>query len=730
MARVPITTEFARPTQAMGGERLRFTAARDMVGPAIEGLGRAGQQAANAWNEIEATYDEADALRLDNEMRVRVRERTLTGEDAYLSKRGFDAGENREKVLEDINADAESLLGSARSERARVMAQRAFQARIATTEQQVGIHAIREMESARIAQSNARIEGSITDAIDARGTDQFAVMLGVAQQELITNADRLGWSDEETKDKIDALVSSTYARTALAYDAEDGEPTRALEFVQANRDLIGPEEEARLTAQLAPRVDGAWAQEIVQAGALDSYLTAVPVAEVTDPSGDVSFERIAAITVQSESEGNPNAVSPKGARGIMQVMPATARNPGFGIRPSDGSQADDVRVGREYLGAMQSRYGGDLAKMWAAYNAGPGAVDDAVKAAGDNWLSRMPKETRDYVAKNQQAVGQAGDVPGAPGVAADPRLDSRQMRMAVDKYVAANPGLSERRVQALYQAADQSVNVARADRAQAEQDADRRMLDWIDQNKPGPDDLTSIDQIPAAILAGASPGTRTSLVQRTQAASSRISARADAAEGARAAQIEAEAVFELFTLTDDELARVDMRQYAGRIGIEKLGPWVNRQQAAAEKAQGGAGKFVTGDRIASRIDTLGKDFSASRKMDATPDERQLWADVRGYVEERVAGRPNKDVTDEELRAIILGGLQKAHLEGKGFLGSIFGGGTGRRAQLTNEKIDLSDIPATELARIRASYARAGVPNPSTKDIFDAYQQGRARGVIP
>lgn len=119
----------------------------------------------------------------------------------------------------------------------------------------------------------------------------------------------------------------------------------------------------------------------------------------------VTFDRLAAITVQSESGGNPNAVSPKGARGLMQVMPATARDPGFGIRPSNGSQQDDIRVGREYLAKMQNRYGGDLGKMWAAYNAGPGALDKALARGGNDWLRYMPRETQDYVAKNLRQAG-------------------------------------------------------------------------------------------------------------------------------------------------------------------------------------------------------------------------------------------------------------------------------------------------------------------------------------
>jgi soluble lytic murein transglycosylase-like protein len=109
------------------------------------------------------------------------------------------------------------------------------------------------------------------------------------------------------------------------------------------------------------------------------------------------------ITAQSESGGDPNAVSPKGARGLMQVMPSTARDPGFGIRPSNGTPQDDIRVGQEYRAAMQRRYGGDPAKMWAAYNAGPGRVDSALSAGG-NWISRLPPETQAYVARNLRAL--------------------------------------------------------------------------------------------------------------------------------------------------------------------------------------------------------------------------------------------------------------------------------------------------------------------------------------
>jgi soluble lytic murein transglycosylase-like protein len=113
------------------------------------------------------------------------------------------------------------------------------------------------------------------------------------------------------------------------------------------------------------------------------------------------------ITARSES-GNRNFTpsgapvrSSAGALFAMQVMPSTARDPGFGLRPANPNDANDMnRLGREYRAKMQQRYGGDLAKMWAAYNAGPGAVDAAIERYGPNWFGALPAETQNYVRQN------------------------------------------------------------------------------------------------------------------------------------------------------------------------------------------------------------------------------------------------------------------------------------------------------------------------------------------
>jgi len=73
--------------------------------------------------------------------------------------------------------------------------------------------------------------------------------------------------------------------------------------------------------------------------------------------------------IASESQGNPNAVSPKDAQGSFQVMPATAAQPGYGVAPFDPKSPQGAM---SYMGAMWKKAGGDPAKFAAMWNAGPG----------------------------------------------------------------------------------------------------------------------------------------------------------------------------------------------------------------------------------------------------------------------------------------------------------------------------------------------------------------------
>jgi hypothetical protein len=99
--------------------------------------------------------------------------------------------------------------------------------------------------------------------------------------------------------------------------------------------------------------------------------------------------------IYAESGFDPNAASPAGAVGIAQFEPSTAA--GLGINPYDPVQA--LSGAARLMASYAVQYNGDYAKALAAYNAGGGSVDNAVRNCGAGWLSCEPAETQNYIYK-------------------------------------------------------------------------------------------------------------------------------------------------------------------------------------------------------------------------------------------------------------------------------------------------------------------------------------------
>lgn len=119
--------------------------------------------------------------------------------------------------------------------------------------------------------------------------------------------------------------------------------------------------------------------------------------------------RLRSVIMQKESGGrrydkNGNLLtSSKGALGEMQVMPATARDPGFGIKPAQSDDPNELkRVGDEYASVLLRRYKDPMLAM-IAYNMGPGATDKWLAAGADP--RRLPKETQGYIRNVNLAHG-------------------------------------------------------------------------------------------------------------------------------------------------------------------------------------------------------------------------------------------------------------------------------------------------------------------------------------
>lgn len=97
--------------------------------------------------------------------------------------------------------------------------------------------------------------------------------------------------------------------------------------------------------------------------------------------------------VETESNFNPNAVSPKGARGLGQVMPTTARD--MGISPAGLWHPEtNIEASARYIRWLGDRYGRDMDRVLIGYNAGPAVADGQ---------RRVPTETRLYTAKVKES---------------------------------------------------------------------------------------------------------------------------------------------------------------------------------------------------------------------------------------------------------------------------------------------------------------------------------------
>lgn len=130
---------------------------------------------------------------------------------------------------------------------------------------------------------------------------------------------------------------------------------------------------------------------------------------VPNANATVDFEAALAAMHEKESNGRDFRAdgkpveSPKGAKYKAQVMPATADDPGFGVKKADlsGDDKSDAaeynRVGREYLEKMIEKYDGNLALAYAAYNAGPGRIDAWLESGADP--DKLPAETQKYLEK-------------------------------------------------------------------------------------------------------------------------------------------------------------------------------------------------------------------------------------------------------------------------------------------------------------------------------------------
>jgi len=185
-------------------------------------------------------------------------------------------------------------------------------------------------------------------------------------------------------------------------------------FVRSLATSVETDAEHVLAAELAAKVGRPDLNVLVGRNARNvglSDYTAAAFPQITVPPEHAgSWTMIHAISRQ-ESQFDKEATSRVGARGLMQLMPATAKQtaPRAGLSYNYASLGDpqyNVSLGATYFGQLMDMFGGSYVLAVAAYNAGPGNVNKWLRANGDpradvdvlDWIEAIPlSETRNYV---------------------------------------------------------------------------------------------------------------------------------------------------------------------------------------------------------------------------------------------------------------------------------------------------------------------------------------------
>ena len=492
------------------------------------------------------------------------------------------------------------------------------------------------------------------------------------------------------------VESSKALATAIGGALERNDFAAADTLLKRYGARMSAEDLLRMRGVVDKQIDAGIAQQV----ATQTVRAALPAIQPTD------FDRVIGVTMASESGGKRYGAdgalltSPKGAKGEMQVLDSTNQAPGFGVTPArDNSPAERARVGRDYMAAMVKRYDGDLAKAWAAYNAGPGVVDKAIElsatqrsgVAGPTWLQQLPQETQAYVAKNVAAY-QAGEGRPTPPTLQDIHAAVRA-RVGEGNPVRLKLALDE---------ATRQFDDAHKAVKQRDDEAVANAQRWL-ANNAGRWNL-----MPASLRAAVPAGQLDNLLGYAE----RVARGEDRTNPAVYQQLSNQDVLrslsdnEFYVLSTRELSQADRKHFADQRGKLLSG-------AAGDKPgdlNAGAVKGV----LDTRLRELGLDPTPK---DGSSDAQRVGA-IRQFVDRSLLdaqASAGKKFTDAEVAKHIDGLFAQTDVVKGWFTDS----------SAPTLMAQVGDIPKAVKDRLKADFKAAGISDPTDGQLLGAYFLARS-----
>lgn len=394
------------------------------VGQAISRLGQSVGQVSDVAQQIADQQAETRAREADIALSTHIREETL-GENGINKLQGQAYVDSAPAYIKRIEDKGREIADKTTNALEKQMVNRIVAQRLDGARAQIMGQSIREGQFANKAAAMARQSNQITNAAMNYGDPKaYAFERAQLDASISDAAQATGTTDPAS---LQAMHRDAYGKIHI-YAVQDmirkGDTGGAQRWLDDA--MTKGEVDPSVAEQLQERLEKAVTENEI------GYLAegSPPPSVVSGTLNKATPEIIAAIRYQ-ESRGNGLAVSPKGASGVMQVMPGTgpeaARLAGVSWEPGrmrSAAPADvkyQAQLGEAYFNQQLKTFGGSVVVALAAYNAGPKRAAAWVAKFGDPakgeitptaWANLIPiAETKDYVAK---ITAKLGGTIGAP----------------------------------------------------------------------------------------------------------------------------------------------------------------------------------------------------------------------------------------------------------------------------------------------------------------------------
>ena len=715
----------------LNGQQARTNALPDVrMNPAAFGGASQGLvSAATALQSVAADAQEAEDQRIktavaraDVDWMTFDREQRL-GDNGLFRKAGNAAVEARPVVEQAYAAKRDALLASATTQRERDVMTDLIGRRYQSSLDSIAEFTTKAAVDAYRGAMGSRVEGEANTLIDTIMANAAVALDPTATPEARAAAKGKMAAAQASYDGSREDLYSAFGTPAATRQTEDakamsavhysvmdgllasGNVKAAQEYFDAHQPDILPKEENALLPKLRSETIKLEAETAAENGG-------VPLVGW----GRATPALLAALTGQ-ESAGNPRAESPKGAAGLRQIMPGTARDLAgrFGLDFSGMSDAEvkarmksdtdlNLRMGEMYLNDQLKAFGGNVALALAAYNAGPGKAAEWARRFGrpgetislEEWLKKVPyAETRDYVASITGKVA-------PPPLSADADLASTR------QYARALAGGDRDRADAM----EAAFVGRRVQRDQEQRDREQRAAEAVQPYLLSTSPVTSWTQIPAPIWNALTP------LQQDQAREhfTRDTSKSD--------PVAMKALLDLYYQSPTEFARLPPMTYMNKLSVSDYEGMLKRRQDLT------TGKPDKDEQLTvSRIMGVAQRQLAAIGLDPKKDADQfaqfqtaLFAEA-----ERIRAATGKVPDDNTLLGITRDLLRRVDVETPGLIGTKTTTVRGFQAPVAGARV--MGVTPPDIAKvIRDSYARGKKPPPSTQQIWNDYREGLRLGI--